>query len=87
MHPLDGSSWYHFIAGGILILPLFLFTSRRARAICAIGALLIPVLTECLQSFMPSRTCDLTDILVSFAGSLFILTLFPTRSRKGKDNA
>jgi len=84
MHPLDGNSWYHFILGGILILPLFLSTGRRARAICIISALTIPILVECVQSVIPSRTCDLTDILVSFVGSLFVLTLFPKRSRKGK---
>ena len=84
MHPLDGNSWYHLILGGILVLPLFLTTGRRARAICAFSALTIPVLVECVQTVIPSRTCDLTDILVSWAGSLFILILFPTRSRKGK---
>lgn len=84
MHPLDGQSWYHFILGGILILPLFLATGRRIRAVCVLSALTIPVLVECVQAFIPSRTCDLTDILVSWAGSLFILILFPTRSRKGK---
>lgn len=84
MHPLDGNSWQHFVFGAVLILPLYLTLSRRIRAMCIISALGTPVLVECVQAFMPSRTCDLTDILVAYAGSLFILFLFPIRSRKGK---
>jgi glycopeptide antibiotics resistance protein len=84
MHPLDSSSWHHLIMGGALILPLFLITGRRFRAICIIFALCAPVMIECIQFVIPSRTCDLTDILVSWAGSIFVLLLFTISSRKGK---
>jgi len=79
LHPLDGNSWYHLCLGIALMVPLYLTTRRRLRHLCVLSVLLIPILLECAQAFMPSRTCDLTDILVAYSGSLFILTLLPTR--------
>jgi len=70
-YPIDDNSLYHFILGMIMLFPMAIFHIRRSvRTKLYSIAFFIPVIIEVFQIFIPDRTFDLTDILVTYAGSL-----------------
>jgi len=88
IHGTDGNSLYHFLLGGLLVIPCFLSKTRFSSVLAYLSMVLIPILIEFVQAFMPDRTCDLTDIFASYFGSFFILFFIPSPTQlervKGK---
>lgn len=64
----------HFVVYGSLSVTCWMLIGarahRRRRAVIAMLLMTHAIGTECLQSFIPGRTCDPRDVVANFAGIL-----------------
>ncbi|MFN9971135.1 MAG: VanZ family protein [Phycisphaerae bacterium] len=68
----------HLVAFCLLSLTVLTLYFRLTRTVSPVVVVLLgshAVLTECLQAFVPGRTCDPNDALANFAGILLSVNI------------